>query len=260
MSRLNKIKKLLELLPKILEQIGLFGSIRFFILRRYPLGKTNSIHKFKPRRLLGQSISVRSGTTDIVSFQDFLTTRFYLPLWDLPPNPVIVDLGANIGTAAADYAATYPGARVVSVEMDQSNAQTAESNTSSFRDRLKVVHAAIWHESGIINYAGDGEDGFHVNLTDPVGQSVASITMEKLILQEGISHIDFLKIDIEGAEEQLICQGNPDWLKQVQSISCEIHSEDLFEPIMRMLERYSFKTERDPRHWRSVLARRKMSM
>jgi FkbM family methyltransferase len=259
MSRLNKIKKLHELLPKILEQIGLFGSIRFFILRRYSDGKANSIHKFKPRRLNGQSISVRSGTTDIVSFQDFLTTRFYLPLWDLPPNPIIVDLGANIGTAAADYAATYPGARIVSVEMDQLNAQTAESNTSSFRDRLKVVHAAIWHESGIINYAGEGEDGFHVTLTDPAGRSVATITMEKLLLQEGLSHIDFLKIDIEGAEEQLICQGNPDWLKQVQSMSCEIHSDHLFEPILRMLERYNFETERDSRHWNCVLARKKLS-
>lgn len=257
MSVLQKIKKLTGLLPCLITNLGIVDTFRFLILRRRSHDKNKIIHSFSPKRLKGQTIEIRTGTTDVGSFQDFLTTRFYLPPWELPDDCVIIDLGGNIGTAAADYSATFPDARILSIEMDGENAKMARANTSKFNDRVNVIHAAIWHENGTVKYDGIGEDGFHIGVDSESPHSVRAITMKDLLDQEGIEKVDFLKIDIEGAEEQLFSKGSLDWLTQVESLGCEIHGTELYDPIVKTLEAQGFTVERDPRHWSSILARRK---
>lgn len=256
MFLLDKLIRLSGLLPQLLSTLGIAGTYQFLKLRRSTGNKTGKIHLFSPKRLGRQTIAIREGTTDIGSFQDFLTTRFYLPPWQLPENPTIVDLGANIGTAAADYAATFPGARIVSLEMDASNAEIAIRNTSESRDRVKIVNTAIWHESQTVQYDGGNEDGFHIDNNRSSGNSVRAITMGDLIEQEQICRIDFLKIDIEGAEEQLFTLGSLAWLDHVDSISCEIHGQHLFDPIVHALKERGFSPERDSRHWSTIIAKR----
>lgn len=203
MQIIRKIRKLLSILHPIAGELGPLNTLRFLVVRKNLFAERTAPEIFFPKRLQGQGIAVRPGTTDVGSFQDLLTTRFYLPMWELPKNAHIVDLGGNIGTAAADFAASYSSARVITVEMDRSNYELCQRNTSSFGNRVTVLHAAIWHKNEIVRYDGDGEDGYHITDGADPNRSVEGVTMRELICRFGIPKIDYLKIDIEGAERQL---------------------------------------------------------
>lgn len=252
----RKIRNLLSILGPITGELGPLNTLRFLMVRKGLQGERGNPEIFFPKRLGGQGIAVRPGTTDIGSFQDFLTTRFYLPMWELPENANIVDLGGNIGTAAADFAASYPTARVITVEMDRSNYELCHQNTSSFGARVTALHAAIWHKNETVRYDGDGEDGFHITDGSDPSRSVEGITMKELIRRFEIPKIDYLKIDIEGAERQLFQDADLGWLAQVDTLCCEIHAPDLFSLISGVLETEGFSVEKDPRHWNAIIARK----
>jgi FkbM family methyltransferase len=256
MKIVRKIRNLVSILGPIAGELGWVNTLRFLRVRKNLYGDKTRPESFFPKRLRGQGIEVRPGTTDVGSFQDFLTTRFYLPMWDLPENAHIVDLGGNIGTAAADFAASYPSARVITVEMDRSNYELCSRNTSGFGSRVTALHAAIWHKNEIVRYDGDGEDGFHITDGADPSRSVEGITMKELIRRLEIPAIDYLKIDIEGAERQLFEDSDLDWLTQVHTLCCEIHAPDLFELISGRLEAEGFDVEKDPRHWNAIIARK----
>lgn len=62
-----------------------------------------------------------------------------LTKYHLPPDKaisddaaLIVDMGANIGCTAADFAHRYQRARVLAVELDQSNADLCRRNLGSW--------------------------------------------------------------------------------------------------------------------------------
>lgn len=70
-----------------------------------------------------------------------------------------------------------------------------------------------------------------------------SITVDEFIDQNKIDHIDFLKIDIEGAEREIFIAGDSAWLNIVSVISIEVHpcfGVDVKE-IMDTLTSYGFK-------------------
>jgi len=52
-------------------------------------------------------------------------------------------------------------------------------------------------------------------------QRVRAVTMETLMKENGISTIDFLKVDIEGAEKEVF--QNCTWIKNVRVIAIELH-------------------------------------
>jgi FkbM family methyltransferase len=252
----RKIRNLMSILAPIARELGPLNTLHFLMVRKNLYGTKNSPESFFPKRLQGQGIEVRPGTTDLGSLQDLLTTRFYLPMWELPTNAHIVDLGGNIGTAAADFAASHPSARVITVEMDRSNYELCRRNTSTFGTRVTALHAAIWHKNETVRYDGDGEDGFHItNGSDP-SRSVEGITMKELIRRFNLPRIDYLKIDIEGAERQLFQDPDLDWLTQVHTLCCEVHAPDLFALISGILEAEGFDVEKDPRHWNAIIARK----
>lgn len=252
----RKLSKFVEIFPPLTEELGMLGAFRFLFIRKFSGRHPDLLHFFRPKRLGGQEIAIRPGTTDMGSFQDFLFSRFYLPMWNLPDDPVIIDLGGKIGTAAADFAASYPAARVISVEMDCGNVRQCLRNTSSYRDRVEIVHAAIWHENGSVAYDGISEDGFHVEVASATGNHVEALTMGELLNHYGIQRVAYLKMDIEGAEKEVFGLGDLGWLSRVDSIGWEIHGIDLMDGIAATLTEQGFRVEKDPRHWSSILARR----
>ena len=80
-------------------------------------------------------------------------------------------------------------------------------------------HAALWRESGTVMFAGsEHSEGGQVAET---GREVASVSIEELVREHG--RIDLLKIDIEGAEFEVL--ENAD-LSGVDAIVGELHVRD----------------------------------
>lgn len=205
------------------------------------------------RELCGASVKLRPGTQD-----DSLATDVFLKRHHLPPETVdttrpatILDLGANVGITMAHIATLFPLARVVGVELDDANAALCDENVSAWQDRCEVIRAAIWVDDGTVNYKRDerSEQSYHVD--DSVAEregpkSVAStrmsapaVSLSTLVRRTGADWIDYVKMDIEGAES-LVLKENTEWASRVRSIKVEVHPPYSVEECMEDLARLGF--------------------
>ena len=82
--------------------------------------------------------------------------------------------------------------------------------------------------------------GMH-DLADSVEVDVT--TIPEVMVKAGWKEIDLLKIDIEGAEEELLARNN-EWLAHVGAIILEIHPNTSAERLNVHLARYGFNLRR----------------
>lgn len=193
---------------------------------------------------------VRAETVDPVTLYDAFHARFHLPDTDAPIR-TIVDLGANAGYTAVDLAIRYPHARIVALELDAANATVAAQNTAPFGDRVTVVHAGIWTETGTIQYGGVKVDDYAIG----AGTSTAPVlSPADLVARFGLDTIDYLKMDIEGAENVVL----PACLAAmtIRHLQVEVHPPATLASIRAMLERRGFAVWPHPSHPHSLYARR----
>jgi FkbM family methyltransferase len=192
--------------------------------------------------------------TDIPVVFDTLVGLYHVPPVPLPEDPVIVDLGSNIGCTIVHYASLYPKARIVGVELDAENVRLARANIEALPGPPMLVHAAIWPSDGVVHYGGGEAWGYRVESSG--GQAVDALSMPSLMERAGLQTIDFLKVDIEGAERELFA-GDLGWLSSVQVVSIEVHNnEPLIGQLIELLNRDGFQAARDTHHWSAVIGAR----
>jgi FkbM family methyltransferase len=170
---------------------------------------------------------------------------------------VIFDLGSNIGTTLIDFSMRYPHAHIYGFEMDADNYSLARRNTKRFSN-VKITNCAIWYQNEVIAYDNSiRQDGYSVqqeNCEHTV--RVQGKTLKSLLLEHAISSIDYLKMDIEGAEKKIFFEGELDWLNFVKTMNIELHdfNETEYAALLNVLEQAGFKIEKHAKHWNSLYA------
>ena len=215
---------------------------------------TESYETIRVRDLNDSEIFCRYGTTDVNVFDDTFFGRYHLPPEDLTPISTIVDLGSNIGLTIAHYSVLYPHARIVGVEMDLENWKVCQKNVAPFVANCKVLNAAVWTRPGKIRYGGSMESAFCVDEELTVGEEVECLTISQLIEEFGSTVIDFMKMDVEGAEEALL-KDSGEWLHRVRCLKVEIHEPYTVARCSELLKSYGFECTQDTSHWACVVAR-----
>lgn len=144
-------------------------------------------------------------------------TAVFERLCRICPRPAtVIDVGANIGEIALLFARKLPEARIVAVEASSENVAEFEKNRglqTFATDNLQLIHAAVTDREGSIDItvgAGDmntvlvdgGLDRLRSRGTTGV-EHVRAVTLDTVIDAAGGGPVDFLKIDIEGAEPLL---------------------------------------------------------
>jgi FkbM family methyltransferase len=125
-------------------------------------------------------------------------------------NPVIIDIGANVGIVSFYFAKKYPNSKIFAYEPHPLNYQNLlkgieENNITN----IYPFNLAVFSKSDL-----DVKIHLHENNTsassvfrflpkDPYVE-VKTISLEDIIKQNNISYIDFLKIDCEGAEFDIL--------------------------------------------------------
>jgi FkbM family methyltransferase len=141
----------------------------------------------------------------------------------------ILDCGANIGLSSIWLALNYPGAVIEAYEADPTIHATLVRNLASLglEDRVHAHNQAIWtHNSGISFFCEGGASGRAAETANESGaltanRLVPSVTLAELLASH--AKIDLLKIDIEGAENHILCDPAID-LRRVQHLFLEYHS------------------------------------
>jgi FkbM family methyltransferase len=220
---------------------------------------------FHPKGLGGHAMLCRPATTDCPVLFHTLIEAYQMPPEGVAPR-WIIDLGANVGYTAAFLASRFPDAQVCAVEMDPANAALARQNTRGYGGRVKIIEAAVWSYDGHCNFAGEKANAFRVvrpgaEETAPPAAAprrVRAMTMESIFHSAGMAWADYVKVDIEGAEDELFLSTSPGWLERVGSLKIEVHTPNA-ERIRRVLERRGFACRLQAEHWNCLAAVRRQT-
>jgi FkbM family methyltransferase len=135
--------------------------------------------------------------------------------------PVVIDLGANIGISAIYFKRLYPKAQLSVYEADKNIFEVLSKNLNNngIVD-VEAYNLAVWDSNCEILFKPDNADGGCVS-TDDSGVLVKAIDISDILNKFG--KIDFLKMDIEGAENNLLDKLS-DNLHKIDSLFIEYHS------------------------------------
>jgi len=255
-------KKPFKLLKGIYSYRDFLSIIRFVDIIKILTSTKGSYTKVKLKNTAEVVFRNRNINDLIVAGYVFLK-KFHIPPFSLPDNPIIVDLGSNIGFTIIDYKLTYPNAQILGVEMDRDNYQLCIKNTSAYPN-VTVLNKAIWFENGTIQYNSNvNNDSYSATSlssdksTNDQLIGIESITIPDLLAMNNIKKVDFMKIDIEGAEVEIFKKGNLDWLNLVDSMHMEIHDRLEVTPVTNILKKYNYEVIPDKKHWSAVFAKKK---
>jgi FkbM family methyltransferase len=208
------------------------------------------------RALDRRTVLMRPGTADSLAMIGTFARVHHLPPVSVRPMRTIWDLGANIGLTVAHLAHLHEEARIIGVELDDENAALAQRNIAPWADRCEVRRAAVWPSDGAIEYRRDAgaEQGHRVApLVDVApNASAPALSLDTLLRESGASMIDYVKMDIEGAEGSVLRE-NTAWAAAVRSIKVEVHPPYTTEECRADLEALGFRCIVDTRHWALVI-------
>lgn len=137
-------------------------------------------------------------------------------------SPNILDLGANIGLSIIYFKQLYPQSKIIAFEPDPKVFSILSQNIKNLKlDNIELINKAVWTAETTLEFMSEGADGGRLVCLDSqfTKYQIETVQLCKYLTQP----IDFLKMDIEGAETQVLCDCK-DLLKNVRNLFIEYHS------------------------------------
>ncbi len=169
---------------------------------------------------------------------------------------VFVDVGAHIGLYSIIAAKRMgPEGRVVAVEAHPDNFRMLEHNVrlNKLTNILTLNYAAYDRETKVKLFVTD-DTGYmgHHSLIHQVQEKfieVGADRLDALLDSVGVREVNWIKIDVEGAELDVL-RGAHDILSKSKDLTLliEVHSSDLYKPVMDLLGSYNCKLEFETRY------------
>ena len=170
---------------------------------------------------------LRLNSSDLNVFRQVFIEKEYQIIEAIPDElGFVIDAGANIGLTSLFIAARHPMAQILAVELEASNFELLRANTRAYK-QIRCIHGALWHRDepvGILS-ADANEWAYRVGTSGEssgAGSAVRGYRVRSLAALGGADRISLLKMDIEGAEMEVL-EDAADWVGQVDNIVIELH-------------------------------------
>jgi len=156
----------------------------------------------------------------------------------------IIDAGAHVGFASIYFATLYPKARILALEPERSNFEILKINTRNY-DNISIANKGLWSHCARLtleNPDTDNESSFRLIETES-STGIPAIGVADAIDLLDTQVVDLLKMDIEGAEKEVLTNNTASWIDSVRTLVVEPH--DRFRPgclaaINRIQKQYDF--------------------
>jgi FkbM family methyltransferase len=161
---------------------------------------------FRGGNILGYKISCFTGQTLYFLYREIFARQCYFFEAETS-TPFILDCGANIGMAVLYFKWLYPGSEVLAFEPEPTSFSALQENVR--RNGLagvSVHNVALWDADGDLDLFVPGNSpGSLITSVNPARTSGTPVKVRCARLSSFIDReVDFLKIDVEGAELQII--------------------------------------------------------
>lgn len=201
--------------------------------------KTLRHHLYKNK----YKVTFNDGPTFLLSIHELFVCEYY-KFKTTAKQPLIIDCGSYIGTSILFFKDNYPNAKIIGFEPDSANFALLSENLANWNLTDTTIHnAAIWVNNGTISFKSAGNMSSRIEAGSNVADSSHSVSCMRLqdLLQE---EVDFLKIDIEGAEHEVL-KDCSDYLGNVKNLFVEYHGKfsEMFKlnDILDILLKNNFK-------------------
>ena len=196
-------------------------------------------------KFLDYHFKVLDGKSFLWQFYEIFVKKYY-DFKCATDNPIIVDCGSNVGLSVAFFRLTYPNAIIEAYEADPKIFELLKHNLQQNGiEEVKIFNKAVWiDENGVQFNPGESDSGsIFKNLKDNDSPILIDSIRLKDTLQK-INKIDMLKMDIEGAEIDVLKDCRND-LRNVQNLFIEYHDIDgnqqYLSLILKILEENGFR-------------------
>lgn len=165
-------------------------------------------------------------------------TGLYSALLGIDQNiETVFDIGANVGNLSLAFLRWFPRATVHGFEPATAmfNAMNARLAEAGFADRFRGhqlgfydsatqadLHLASEHGANSLMDIGDAYHAANPHIDAQATESIQLVRMDDFVQEAGIKHIDLVKIDVEGVEEQVLRGGAQSFKGLVDTVILEI--------------------------------------
>jgi len=190
----------------------------------------SKVFKLKSEKIFGYTIQAFEYETIRFLFDEIFFRNEYL-FYSENKKPVIFDCGANIGFAALFFKWLYPESVIYAFEPDGKTFEILKENIVQNRlENVYLFNSAISDRSGTID--------FFVDLKNPSSMLMSTkqermpkdrirvncISLSAFMKDKKIQHVDFVKMDIEGSEQEAIRDlDKHNQLKKIIKLVVEYH-------------------------------------
>tara|TARA_Y100000310_G_scaffold299526_1_gene334455 strand:- start:93 stop:845 length:753 start_codon:yes stop_codon:yes gene_type:complete len=188
---------------------------------------------------------VRPGIPDIQMIKEvFQDRQYHQALQHLPKNAVVLDLGANIGTFTV-LAAKQPNTKkVYAYEPFPSNTALLIKNTSlnNLNEKVSINAEAVSKKSGTTEFYLNSKGPATHSLNNKTGKSITvpTTSLSQILKKHKIKKVDLLKLDVEGAEEDILLNTTKTDLKKIKHIIMEYHPNINLKKLITFLKKNGF--------------------
>ncbi|HZL68479.1 MAG TPA: FkbM family methyltransferase [Candidatus Limnocylindrales bacterium] len=190
------------------------------------------------------SITLASGPFEFREFSDIPTfwQIFFREVYTVRPDDrLIIDARANIGAFTLYCLLRAPQAFVIAIEPANDSCQRLRDliHRHGFANRCAIHQAALWDDAGTTTI--DMNAGSQFRMTGRGGVEIPALTLDSIAAP--YQTVDLLKIDIEGAEYQVLPAASTDILSRIRRIEMEYHPSGDPQILFRRLSDRGFSVE-----------------
>lgn len=185
---------------------------------------------------LKHPILLRPGTSDVVTIINNVIREEYGQLrLDNEPRWMI-DAGAYIGDTASYFLSKFQELNVIALEPNPESHEMAKLNLKPYGERVFLLKKGLHSSEEVQRFSGS-QTGASIAAS---GIEIECTTVPFLLKQFSISHLDILKMDIEGAEEAVFSSSPEAWLGRIGLLMIEFHGHRAESAISRILKENNF--------------------
>jgi len=182
----------------------------------------------------GLHLRLRTNTNEIGTLNEIWHLGIYdrfLPL--LEKDSTVIDIGANIGTFSIKAGNIARNGKVLCFEPFPKNFNTLKENISinNFENNIKAFNLAVAGKRGKSELffherdSGGGSFYHHGNTEELKSIKISCVTLEDIFNENNLKSCEFLKMDCEGAEEDILLNTPEEILQKIKTITIEWHDD-----------------------------------
>lgn len=160
-------------------------------------------------------------------------------------NEIVLDIGAYVGSFT--LAVARRAKKILAIEPDSKNYTCLQKNVSKFAN-VQTVKKGVWNSKKKLKLYLDSQYPVANSVVIPSGNNFIEIevdTLDNLTSALGINKVDFIKMNVEGAELEVL-EGAERVLKSTKKMVIDAHhirdGEETASRVCQFLEAKGFKT------------------